>query len=464
MSKILVKNADWVMTMDPKRRLIRNGAIVIQDDRLIAVGKTDNISSSFEADTVIDATGKLVMPGLIDCHVHNTQFLVRGHRGDAELPLKQALFERIFPYETSLTYDYARWSSYACQMELIQRGVTTFIESGSYYPDAVGEVTKETGLRGIMARSATDIHATGMGKFPDHYPGHETMEETLRNGKATAEKWSGAANGRIKAWFALRFLQACSDELIKETKKLADEYNAGFQIHVGHSREGVEATLAKYGMRDIERLDALGVLSPNLLCVHMGWVTMAEVIRLKENDVKVAYCPDSNLRSAYGTFTVGKFPEMIDMGITICLGTDAQHANMLKEIYLGVNVYKDTRLDPAIIKSEKVLEMATINGAKVAMWDKEIGSLEVGKKADVSIFDISGPGCVPSNNPVYTLVYSCDGSEADTVIVDGKILMEGKKIQTFDVKAVSKKVQEASDSLAEKSGLAKYLKPLWVVE
>jgi len=236
----------------------------------------------------------------------------------------------------------------------------------------------------------------------------------------------------------------------------------GFQIHAGHSRDGVEATLAKYGLRDIERLDSLGVLSPNLLCVHMGWVTMAEVIRLKENGVKVAFCPDSNLRSAYGTFTVGKFPEMIDMGVTVCLGTDAQHANMLKEIYLGANVYKDTRLDPSIIKSETMLEIAIINGARTVMWENEIGSLEAGKKADISIFDISG--CVPSNNPVYTLVYSCDGSEADTVIADGKILMEGKKIQTFAENKVSRKIQEASDSLAERSGLAKYLKPPWPAE
>jgi len=213
-SKILIENADWVITMDSGRRLIRNGAIAIQDDKIAATGKTPDISSGFEADKVIDAAGKIVMPGLIDCHVHNTQFLVRGHRGDAEMFLKQALFERIFPYEANLTYDDARWSSYACQMELIHRGVTTFIESGSYYPDAVGEVTEETGLRGIIARSATDIHATDMGEFPAHYPGRETIKETLRNGKATVEKWNGAANGRIRAWFALRFLQACSNELI----------------------------------------------------------------------------------------------------------------------------------------------------------------------------------------------------------------------------------------------------------
>ena len=222
MSKILIRNADWVVTMDPERRLIKNGAVAIQGDKIVEVCKTSEMQSNFEANKVIDAKGKIVTPGFIDGHLHNTQFLTKGNH--VGIFLKQALFERIYPYEASLTYDDCCWSSYACQTELIHRGVTTFIESGSYYPDAVGEVTKKTGLRAIMARSAIDIHGSGIGQFPPNYPGRETMEQALSNGEATVRKWHDILNGRIRAWFSLRIPQACSDDLIKETKKLANHY------------------------------------------------------------------------------------------------------------------------------------------------------------------------------------------------------------------------------------------------
>jgi 5-methylthioadenosine/S-adenosylhomocysteine deaminase len=465
MTKTLIKNARWVVTMNEERTIITDGAVAIAGERIQEVGKTKDLERNFVPDRVIDAAGKLVIPGLIEAHVHNTQFLAKG--ASADVFMKKGLFERIFPYETNLTAEDAYWSSFQCQIEAIKKGATTFIEVGSYYPEEVAKVTVTSGMRAVLARSAADIHATGIGSFPEDYIGLETTSQALERGEAFVSSWNGAEEGRIKTFFALRFIQACSDQLVKETKRLADHYQTGFQTHAGHSKEGIEATIQTHGCRDVERLDRLGVLGPNLLLIHMGWVTMGELLRIRDAGTQIIHCPSSNLHAGYGTFTFGKFPEMMDMGINIALGSDAgiggHHTDMIRNMYLAASIWKDTRTDPTIIPCEKVMEMATINGAKAALWEDEIGSIEKGKMADITIFDTETPEFTPVYNPILNLVYSGNGSLADTVIVAGKILMEGKKLLTLDEPATLKRIQAVSDGLVERGALNKFLKPKWPV-
>lgn len=466
MEKTLIKNIRWIITMDEKRNIYEDGAIAIKGEDILGVGKSKDVENTDLWDRTIDAKGMLALPGLIEAHVHNTQYLAKGI--SADVFMKRGLFERIFPYEANLTAEDARWSSFQCQIEAIKKGVTTFIEAGSYFPDEVAEVAVKTGLRAVLSRSAADIHATGIGSFPDNYIGLETTQEALERGERFVAHWNGAENGRIRAIFALRFLQACSNQLITETKHLANKHNTGFQTHAGHSKEGIEATIQAHGCRDTERLDHLGALGPNLLLIHMGWVTMKELIRIRDTETKIIHCPSSNLHAGYGTFTFGKVPEMLDMGITVALGSDAglggHHTDMVRNMYLASSIWKDTRMDPAIIPCERVIEMATINGAKAAFWEDGIGSLEKGKKADITLFSTNNPEFTPVYNPILNLVYSGNGSLADTVIVGGKILMENRKLLTIDEKESLAKIQSVSNNLVERGKLMDYLKPTWPIK
>jgi cytosine/adenosine deaminase-related metal-dependent hydrolase len=218
-------------------------------------------------------------------------------------------------------------------------------------------------------------------------------------------------------------------------------------------------------MRDVERMDAAGILCPRLLSVHMGWINMNEVLLLRDSGANIAFVPAGNIHSAYGTFLVGKFPEMISMGLGVVLGSDSgiggRFVDPFRNMYLAASIYKETRLDPTIIKKEDVLEMATIKAARAALWDEEIGSIEPGKKADLTFMDASDPAWAPVHDPTGTLVYAANGNMVDSVMVDGRFLMKGRKVLTFDESEVMAEVQRASENLLRRSNLDRALRPRW---
>jgi len=465
MEDIILRDARMIITMGPERRIIERGSIVVRGDRIKAVGKTVDMEKSFKAGNIIDAKHLLIMPGIIDAHVHNGNWLGKGAL--TEVTEKAALFKRIFPMETNMTEEDCYFSSRACHLELIKKGVTTFIDAGNYFPHMTAKALEESGMRGIISRSSADVHKSGFGKLPENYVGRETTEQALLRGEETVKKYDRSANGRIKAWFSLRFLQGVSDELLKESKMLADKYNTGITTHAAHTREGVDATLEKYGLRDVERMERAGILGPNLLCVHMGWINMKEVLTLQSTGTQICHVPAGNIHSSYGTFLVGKFPEMISMDMPVSLGSDSgiggRFIDPFRNMYLAASIYKETRLDPSVVRKEDVLEMATIKGAKAAMWDSEIGSIEEGKKADFTMIDISDPAWAPLHDPITVLVYACNGNMVDSVMVDGKFLMRNRKVLTMDEHEVMNQAQKASDELLKRSGLSVCLKPRWPV-
>jgi 5-methylthioadenosine/S-adenosylhomocysteine deaminase len=465
MEDIIIKNARWLVTMDPERRIFEDGSVVISKGRFVDAGKSKDINDNYEASEVFDAQNMLVMPGIIDAHVHNGNWLAKGAL--TEVTEKCSLFERIFPLETNMTEEDSYWSSKACQLELIKKGVTTFIDAGNYYPEMMAKAVQESGMRGLISRSSADVHKFGFGSLPENYVGRETMEQALTRGEDLFSKYHHAAEDRIRVWFSLRFLQGVSDQLMIETRKLAEKYETGFTTHAAHTREGVDATMEKYHLRDVERLHAAGVLCPRLLCVHMGWLNMKEVMLLKEHDVNIAFVPAGNIHSAYGTFMIGKFPEMIQLGLCVALGSDSgiggRFVEPFRNMYLAASIYKETRLDPTIIRKEDVIEMATTKAAHAALWDDEIGTIEPGKKADLTFVDTSDPVWAPVHDPVTTLVYATNGNMVDSVMVDGKFIMKGREILTFDESEVKRQVQKASDDLLKRSNLDGVLRPRWPV-
>lgn len=463
MTTILIRNADWVITMDGERRIITDGAVAIDDDRIAAVGKTADLAGNLTAAKEIDARGKLVMPGLIDTHVHNTQQLGRGLADDCDIPVH--LLERLYGYEKELVEEDAYWAALCCQLELIRAGTTCFIDPGSYFPEQTVKAVGESGLRGVIARTAFDVHETPIGTLPEKMF-RETTEEAIERGEAVVRRFNGAHGARVKAWFALRILVGCSDRLIREIKKRADANGVGIVMHAAESRDETVASRIRHGLPDVERMDALGALGPNMVLIHMGWASPKELVLCMKHDLKVACTPSTGYRLGMGSMEFGRFPEMIELGVTVALGSDAamssNYLDIVREMFLASGGCKAQRLDPTIMPPETVIEMATLNGAKAALWEDDIGSLEAGKKADIAIFDTRGVEWRPVLNPIANLVYSSRGG-ADTVICDGRVVMEEGMVLAFDERRVLAEAQRRGEVIAAKSELWDRIRPKWPV-
>lgn len=463
MGRLLIKEAEWVVTMDRERRIIRDGAVAIQDDRIVEVGKTKDVERTFSADKTISAKGQLVLPGLIDTHVHNTQQLGRGLADECDIP--KHLLQRLYGYEKELTSEDAYWAALACQLELIKAGTTCFVDPGSYFPGETARAVGQSGIRGVIARTAFDVHETPIGALPSKMF-RETTEVALAKAQEIVTQFNGAHDGRLRAWFALRILSGCSDTLCQEIKKLADRNNVGVVMHASESRDEIVASRVKYGVGDVERMAALGALGPNMLLIHMGWASPREIVLAKEYDLKISCTPSTGYRLGMGSMEFGRFPEMLELGITVALGSDAAMSSnfldIVREMFLAAGGSKASRLDPTIMPPERVLEMATLNGAKAALWENAIGSLEPGKKADVAIFETRKPEWRPILNPIANLVYCARGG-AETVIVDGKVVMEAGVVKTIDELATLEECQKRGEAIAARSGLGDLIKPRWPV-
>jgi 5-methylthioadenosine/S-adenosylhomocysteine deaminase len=465
MANLIIAHADWLVTVDDSRRIFRDGALAIEADKIVAVGKTEAVLAHQTAARVIDAKGKLVLPGLINAHAHNTQQLARGLANDCHI--QEWLYGRVYPFEASLSAEEALLSAQLCQLEMIKSGTTCFLDPGSHFPDEVARAATQSGMRCVLTRSTMDIHSNSRGSLPQTRFRESTDEAVARLGDAIS-RLHGSAGGRIRASASLRNLYTASDRLITEVKALADRHKTLVQSHVAGNHSGPVASLARHDCRDVERLERLSVLDDRWLLIHMNWVSPRELDLLTASKAKVAHCPGAGVKGGWGTFSHGRFPEMIERGICVCLGTDSgpsgNFMDLTRAMYLAACGFKDSRMQAATLTAEGALEMATINGARAALWEDSIGSLEVGKKADVCLWNLNRAEWRPVVNPIGNLVYSADGSSVDTVIVDGNILVEGGVIKTLDEKALLREATPVAQRIAERAGVLHHGKPLWPVE
>ncbi|MBI2371061.1 MAG: amidohydrolase family protein [Deltaproteobacteria bacterium] len=370
----------------------------------------------------------------------------------------------MYPYEGLLSEEENYWSAMLCVLELLRNGVTTFIDAGNYHPGQTAQAVGEVGMRCIVAKSALDIVRSSFGGLPETFI--ETTDQAVERAEEVVRTWNGAYGGRVRAWFQFRGVPNSTDRLVTRMKELADRYGTGVQTHACFSKETLEACRAQFGLTEIERLARLGVLGPNVLLVHSGWVSPHEVECMREHDVKIVAAPSSSLHNGYGCIVMGKIPEFLEMGLAVGLGSD--HASsgvvdLVQEMMLVAGAYKEVRLNTAVMPPERVVEMATVNGARCALWEGEIGSLEVGKKADVTVFNAHTPQWQPLYNPISNLVYSATGASVDTVICDGKVLMEGRELQTFDEEKVYAETARLMPGILNKTNLAEKVAPKWPV-
>jgi 5-methylthioadenosine/S-adenosylhomocysteine deaminase len=465
MSRILIKNGT-ILTMDPRRRIIKDGAIAIENDKIVDVGKSAALKD-YQADKVFDASDRIIMPGLVDAHIHNVQMLSRGIGDDVDLIAW--CYDRIYPYEVILNRsdEYTYLSAMLCCAEMIRTGTTCGADPGGYKMENVARAFADTGFRGIVSWSGMDQWSDDR-PLPDGLLGKLQTDATMKEEERLIELWHGRANGRIRASYALRVEPNVTDDLYQRVKAASERDGVIVQYHAAVNKDQVEWVRRKTGYTTIAYMNKIGVLKSNWLLTHMAVLTDDEVKMLKDNDTKLCHNPGATLHGAYGAISVGKFPEMIEQGITVGMGCDSSAANnsldMFRTMYQVATSHKEFRLVPDLISPEKALEMGTIDGARAIAWDDEIGSLEKGKKADVIIVDTQRSNWIPIHDfsIVPNLVYSGEGADVETSIIDGRIVMENRKILTMDVDSVLRRAQAAATDVI--SQLPYKIRPRWPIE
>lgn len=462
----LIVEGRYVITVDHARRIIRDGAVVVEDGVIVDVGKSDDLRRKYPRYEVIDARRKIVLPGIVDGHLHQTQMLARGLADDVDLITW--IHDRILPYEAVMDDRDAYISALLCSMEAIKTGTTTAVDPGGYRMENVAKAMDEIGIRGVIAWASMDVDDPAR---PVPKELKTSTEEAVRRNEELLKRCQGMGDGRVTVWCGLRVEPNVSAELISQVNDLALKHGVGVEMHNAVSKEQMEWVLKKTGKTTVEYLNSLGVLGPHWLLIHMGWITEHEVKLLKEKDVKVAHVPGASMKGAYGSIAFGKFPELIANEVTVCLGCDSCAANnsldMFRAMYLVATAHKEVRYDPDLILPEEALEMATIQGAKAIKMESKIGSIEKGKKADLIVVDPNSSNWVPNHEfaLVPNLVYSAEGRDVETVIIDGRVVMENRKMTTVDEQKVLEDAQKSSerilDRLEEKFGLR--LNPRWPI-
>jgi 5-methylthioadenosine/S-adenosylhomocysteine deaminase len=453
MAAILIKNG-FVITQDKTRRLIEKGAVLVKGDRIEAVGDTEKLSQG-KFDAVIDASEKLVMPGLVNAHVHLHSPLSRGLLDDVECV---AWIVRTFSgYYPQVDEERYYLNTTLCCLEMIKTGTTTFCDCGTIpiIEKAALDAALASGIRGVLGRSVMDIYdppaLTGIPEFR-----RETTDKALSRTEEFINQCRSRGDGRIIPGITLLQVPNGSDALCQGVKELHRRYSIGLQTHASVTEAMVSITKQRFGQRDIERMASQNLLGPHFLAAHAGWLDGKEMWLLKESNSNMAHIPSSSMHGAYGSISRGKFPELVSMGVNVALGCDgascSNHFDMIRQMYLTATTHKEARLDPELFTCQQVLDMATLNGARALGLEKEIGSLEVGKKADIVILDLMKPGMVPyaRQNLVSNLVYSATGNCVDTVIVDGNLVMEAGELKTIDERKVLSQAQEEFKKVLKK--------------
>jgi 5-methylthioadenosine/S-adenosylhomocysteine deaminase len=460
MTDLFLKDCLYVVTMDDDRRIIKNGAVAIEGNKIVGVGKSDELAKQFSRnDRVIDCSKMVVLPGLINTHNHSTQQLARGLTDNVLFPTW--IHERVYPYENALTEHDAYLSAMVCCIECIKTGTTTFIDPGGYHMDHVAKAVEESGIRAVLSRSAIDIHSNAR-VIPEKM--RELTDNAAKSSEEFVRKYNGAAQGRIRAWFAPRTERVVSTELLRKMDELADRYRTGITIHVSSTQDAVMRHKELFrGKRPVERCKEAGILGPNLLIGEANWLSDEEIKLVKENDVKVFEIPSGSFHGAYGSIQ-NKHLEMMKEGVTVSLGNDTpceSNFNDMFRVMYCVTARRDYNLDPTLVPAEQILEMCIVNGAKAALWEDEIGSIRAGKKADMILIDIRRPEWTPILNPISNLVHSACGDSVTTSIINGKVVMENHELKTVDEQRILEEANMAASEIMERAGLTQYANSRW---
>ena len=422
MSSILIKNAYIVSMVSP----ISKADLLVEDGVIKEIGIIDK-----EADKVIDASGKVVMPGLINGHTHLAMSIFRGYSD--ELELMEWLSKKMWPIEDKMVAEDVYYASLLSIIEMIKSGTTTFNDQ-YFFEDETARAANEIGIRGVLSRC---IIGDGEG-----------AELRLKEAENLYNAWNNISNGKIKVCVGIHAPYTCPPETIQKSVELAKKLNTPIHIHYLETEDEIKQINEKYNKTVTEYLEENGVFGHKTILAHGVWTQEDDARKLKNYDTAIIHNPISNQKLGSG---IANIKMLLENGITVGLGTDGQGStntlDMFEEIKSAAYLQKVMYKSATAISGYDVLKMATIDGAKALGIENEVGSIEVGKKADIIIIDLDKPHLIPVHDIYSTLAYSVNGADVETVIIDGKIIMEDRKLLTIDEELVKKEVNKIVNKL-----------------
>ncbi|MEM4593620.1 MAG: amidohydrolase [Zestosphaera sp.] len=446
----------FVITMNKKREVLRDGCVAVEDGEIVAVGKCSELDKDFRgrAAEEVNAEKHIVLPGLINTHVHLVQGMLKACANYRKLI--SWLKECVWPLQGSMTQEEALASATLTILELIKSGTTSFLETGlvgRYGPDKIIETILKSGLRAAVSRHVMDMSGYALEKGALHEglveDGETSMKDTLR----LYSKYHGR-EGRVYVWFGPRTPGAVSVELYREIVERAKELKTGITMHLAEVREDVEYTTKTFNMKPVDFAEWLGLVGPNVVLVHVVWVTDDEINTLAKTRTNVSHNPSSNGKLGSG---IARVSDMLRAGVNVTLGTDGGPSNdnydLIEEMHVAIILQNAYKMDPEALRAEDVLEMATIRGAEALGLSDKVGSIEVGKRADLITIKYWDPKLMPMNDPISHVVFAANGSHVQDVIVDGKIIMKNRNVLTLDEDEVLREVELRSSELFKRTGI-----------
>jgi 5-methylthioadenosine/S-adenosylhomocysteine deaminase len=432
----LIITNGWVLTLDDAARDYPSGFVALAADRIVAVGPSEE-AATWSAARQIDARGGLIMPGLVNAHTHAAMTCFRGLADD--LPLMTWLNDHIFPAEARLKAEHVHLGTLLACAEMLLSGTTCFCDM-YLFEDAVAEAAHVAGLRAVVGEVLYD--------FPS--PNYGPLDEGFRYTEMLIDKWRHDPLVSIAVEPHSPYL--CAPELLQRAAALAETHALPLVIHVAETASEVQTMRERYGRSPVQHLADLGVLGPNLLACHGVVLDATDMDLLGAHDVKVVHNPESNMKLASG---IAPVPELLSRGICVALGTDGCASNndldMLSEMDTAAKLHKVATLDPTAVKAEAVLRMATIDGARSLGLADRIGSLEVGKQADLIVIDTHQPHLTPFYHPASHLVYAARGGDVTTTIVGGRVLVENRRLTTLDADDIMDRVGRLAQEIGARN-------------
>jgi 5-methylthioadenosine/S-adenosylhomocysteine deaminase len=460
MIDILINHV-MIITVDAERRVYMDGSIAINHGEIVEVGPADSLDNKYQAQTILEAAQMIAMPGMINCHMHLAQVMMRGVNDNVEVMDK--LKNYIWPIQGHYDEQDALVSAKLALLEMIKSGTTAFISTGlhpRYGIDNIAQLILDAGMRAALSKYVMDIPAYALDKSALHPGMWETGAESMRQARDMIQKWHGAGQGRLQAWFSPRSVGGCSPELLQEVSRLADEFGVGITAHWAEVQNNVDYTVKTYGLLPAEFARSVGLLSPRVTFAHGICFEDSEIELLAETGTHICHCPVTNAKLAMG---VAKVPRMLRRGVNVCLGNDGMPVNntadMFREMRTALLMHRNNEGDPCYPTAAEAIEMATLNGARALMLEDRIGSLEVGKRADIILINTRKPHLYPLHDPVSAVAWAANGSDVDTVIIDGRLVMQGRQVLTLDEVQILDEVMERQVKILQQAGVT--TNPVW---
>jgi 5-methylthioadenosine/S-adenosylhomocysteine deaminase len=434
--------ARYVVTMDPQRRVIENGAVAIGGSRIVAVGTRAAIDREYQARERVDRPDAVITPGLIDTHTHAAMSLFRGIADDKTL--QDWLQNYIFPAEArNVNAEFVRWGTRLACLEMVLDGTTTFTDM-YYFEDVVAETAREAGVRGVLGETIIGFPA----------PDYKTPKAALAFTEKYIQRFRN--DPLIVPAVAPHAIYTNSAETLRAARALANKYNVPLVIHLAETRKEYNNSLAQHKLTPTAYLDSLGVLSGRTVAAHGIWLDPADIRILARRGTGLAHCPSSNMKLADG---VAKVVDILKAGIPMGLGTDGfagsnDDADLMKEMALAAKLQKVTRMDPRALPAEQAFAMATIIGARALGLQREIGSLEPGKRADLIAIRLDVPNAVPMYNIYSLLVYSLKACDVNDVEINGRRIVRDRHVLTMDAPEIMGKARQYQVQVAKSLKMA----------